>query len=77
MLRLLWVTPAWFVGGWASRSLGEGPVRVLWTPNATLWLHPDRGEATIDVARLPREELDDSNMGETHMEKMWYQYPLV
>ena len=57
-------------------ALGEGPVRVLWTPNATLWLHPDRGEATLDVARLPREELR-MILGESHMEKMWYQYPLV
>ena len=30
-------------------SLGEGSVRVLWTPSATLWLHRD-GEATIDAS---------------------------
>lgn len=39
------VSPAVCMG-----EVSEGPVRVLWTPNATLWLHPDRGEATIDVS---------------------------
>lgn len=39
------VSPAVCMG-----EVSEGPVRVLWTPTATLWLHPDRGEATIDVS---------------------------
>ncbi|CAK0889728.1 unnamed protein product [Prorocentrum cordatum] len=41
---------------------GEGPVRVVWTPEATTWLHSDLAEATI----VPSGVCEGSGQGASH-----------
>lgn len=41
------ITPAAAAGTAAD---GEGPVTVVWTPGATIWMPPGSGEATVDVS---------------------------